>query len=220
MKNFKVYQISEEVKNSRYLMFSGFDMLKSLGLEFDFNNYKEVYDGNIIESSPDIYKVLDEIFHLLNIGKRPENYNGHSLSVSDVVYIDGRYFFCDSYGWEEVMKKNVEVKAEEPVIDIVKVADKVEKKIKNATEFYGQYCEDSVVKVRRADSDNYVTFDIMQPNQYTITMTVLDALMKIAKPVVKKYGDDKIFYGLDAIATIDKSGNTKHVPAFFITIHK
>lgn len=33
----------------------------------------------------------------------PADYKGHSLSVSDIVSIDGKEFFCDSIGWLEVV---------------------------------------------------------------------------------------------------------------------
>lgn len=106
MKQFTIYQISKEVENSRYFMFTGLEMMEHLGLKFDLKNYEKVYDGNVIDISTDIIKVLDHIYKMFNLN-HPENFKGHSLSTSDVVYIDGRYYFCDDYGWEDVTEKVV-----------------------------------------------------------------------------------------------------------------
>lgn len=104
MKHFTIFQINENVENSRYLQYSGLDMMDCLGLKFDIKNYKDVFTGNIIEGSTNMVHVLDNIFRLFNLN-HPKDFKGHSLSVSDVVYIDGHYWFCDSYGWEDVTDK-------------------------------------------------------------------------------------------------------------------
>ena len=110
MKQFTIFQINENVENSRYLSYCGLRSLKNLGLKFDIKNYEEVYTGNIIEGSPNMINVLDDIFRQFNIN-HPKDFKGHSLSVSDVVYIDGHYWFCDSYGWEDVTDKVIKKEA-------------------------------------------------------------------------------------------------------------
>ena len=103
MKHFTIFQINENVENSRYLMFTGLEMMEHLGLKFDIKNYKEVYSGDI-EKSGRYSNICDDVYEKFNI-HRPEDFKGHSLSTSDVVYIDGHYWFCDSYGWEDVTDK-------------------------------------------------------------------------------------------------------------------
>ena len=44
---------------------------------------------------------LEELFKIFNI-KIPEDFKGHSLSVSDIVEIDGKNYYCDFVGWEEL----------------------------------------------------------------------------------------------------------------------
>ena len=41
-------------------------------------------------------------FHEFNINQ-PEDYKNHSMSVSDIVSIDGKEYFCDSFGWCDVV---------------------------------------------------------------------------------------------------------------------
>lgn len=62
--------------------------------------YDKVYEGDIETDKTDEYEILEEIFTLLNIN-HPADYNGHSLSVSDIVNLNGKDYYCDSYGWVE-----------------------------------------------------------------------------------------------------------------------
>lgn len=97
----KVYQIDRE-KNEQiahYKMFSSMRLLKSMGLEFDPNDYKVVFDGELnVTDAEDVYR-------LLNIGQKPQGYKGHSLSTSDVVVMNGKALFCDSFGFIDVTDK-------------------------------------------------------------------------------------------------------------------
>lgn len=67
--------------------------------------YNVVYEtGELHITAPSIMALLEDIFRIFNISK-PENFKGHSLSVSDIVSIhDGeeRIFYCDICGWKEL----------------------------------------------------------------------------------------------------------------------
>ena len=46
---------------------------------------------------------LDWIYHWFNSPARPDSYEGRSMSVGDIVETpDGKLWYCDSFGWEEV----------------------------------------------------------------------------------------------------------------------
>ena len=64
---------------------------------FDLTAYNKVY----ICDRPDNYDE-DEAFEEFNI-RHPKDFTGHSLSVGDVVSVNGKTFFCDSYGWCEII---------------------------------------------------------------------------------------------------------------------
>ena len=96
MKQIKVLQINTKVKNANYKLFSSLSMLKAMNLKLDKNDYKVVFDGQMnVEDAEDVYTFC-------NIGQKPNGYKGHSLSVSDIVLIDGKYMFCDSFGFKDV----------------------------------------------------------------------------------------------------------------------
>lgn len=62
--------------------------------------YNEVYQGEI-ESKGSVMATLEELFFIFNM-RHPSDFKGHSLSVSDVVLLDGKYYYCDSFGWKEL----------------------------------------------------------------------------------------------------------------------
>ena len=65
--------------------------------KFDISQYKKVYEGEVPEMF-DLPMVLESIFEKFNL-QHPSDFHGHSLSVSDVVVLDGVNYYCDSYGW-------------------------------------------------------------------------------------------------------------------------
>ena len=58
--------------------------------------YKTVYRGELPARD------LEDVYMLLNMGKHPEGYVGHSLSTSDVVEFNGKTYFVDSFGFKEI----------------------------------------------------------------------------------------------------------------------
>ena len=65
--------------------------------KFDISQYKKVYEGEVQEEK-DILHTLESIFEKFNL-QHPSDFHGHSLSVSDVVVLDGVSYYCDSYDW-------------------------------------------------------------------------------------------------------------------------
>lgn len=84
----------------RNYMFTSMSLLEKLNLKVDLNNYNEVYVDDLYSSifSKNI-DILEEIYQKFNIGQKPESYKGHSLSVSDIVVLDGVNYYVDSFGF-------------------------------------------------------------------------------------------------------------------------
>ena len=70
-------------------------------------DYEAVYGGYLtdISRSQNRAVILDDIFRKFNVD-RPEDFRGHSLSVSDIIVLEDKNgssaFFVDSYGMTEV----------------------------------------------------------------------------------------------------------------------
>ena len=99
---YKIYQLDmnlESVKNSHKL-FERWDWLQKYEGGFNFKDYKEVYRG---ETESDLDQiVLENLFQKFNLS-HPLDFQGHSLSVSDVVVLEGeRMYYCDSIGWRRI----------------------------------------------------------------------------------------------------------------------
>ena len=103
--NFKyeIWQVREQYIE-RY-GFMRYDLLTKIR-SFSKDNYYKVYSGTyeIDSCKAEPVFVLDEIFEMFNVA-RPVDFKGHSLSVSDVVVLDGVAYYCDSFGWKEVSFK-------------------------------------------------------------------------------------------------------------------
>lgn len=84
----------------RNYMFTSMSLLEKLNLKVDLNNYNEVYEDDLYSSifSKNI-DILEEIYQKFNMGQKPESYKGHSLSVSDIVVLDGVNYYVDSFGF-------------------------------------------------------------------------------------------------------------------------
>lgn len=94
--NFGIYQVRKERMRE-----AGFRRYDAVVGEFGAvrrEDYACVYAFDL-ESSVDI--TLDDIYEIFNL-RIPSDFKGHSLSVSDVVRVDNKYYYCDSFGWKEL----------------------------------------------------------------------------------------------------------------------
>jgi hypothetical protein len=90
---YKIYQITNY--NDCDYKFEWWDWAKE---KFNFErDYSLVYEGEI-ELETDPILTLEKLFEIFNIN-HPADFRGHSLSVSDVVELDGIKYYCDSQGW-------------------------------------------------------------------------------------------------------------------------
>ncbi len=94
-----IYQIAKESPGEEYLFF-GTDFVKKHGLEISGQDYSLVYSGTAEQG-----ETLDSLYEKFNL-YGPEDFTGHSLSVSDViVWNDGKEskaYYVDSYGFTEL----------------------------------------------------------------------------------------------------------------------
>lgn len=91
---YKILQLNKDHKDQLFMAYrhNGDKVRKSW--------YNEVYSGEI-EDKGNIFATLERLFYIFNM-EHPSDFRGHSLSVSDVVYLDGKYYYCDSFGFKEL----------------------------------------------------------------------------------------------------------------------
>ena len=95
---FAIYQM--DTGGEHTYQFMGFESAQELGYTIEGKDYKMVYTGSWV---PMI--TLDNIFERFNID-RPDDFHGHSLSVSDVVVTkqaeEIKAYYVDSFGFQEL----------------------------------------------------------------------------------------------------------------------
>lgn len=102
----KVLQVNPELDRYDTLFRSYDSAMKSAG-KIDPSIYKTVFAGNVEAED------LEDVFAALNFSQ-PVGYNGHSLSVSDIVEIEGGgHHYCDTFGFQEL--KDFDASKVEPI---------------------------------------------------------------------------------------------------------
>lgn len=85
--------------------FESYDSLGRQGLQPDINFYDTMYTGSITTQSDNTNVICENLFVKFNTD-RPENFKGHSLSVSDVIALKlqeaVKYYYVDSFGFKEL----------------------------------------------------------------------------------------------------------------------
>ena len=98
-RTFGIYQIKDDSLGENYA-FMNMSFIESHGMQIKKEDYKLVYVGELLGNTS-----LDDIFERFNID-RPQDFRGHSLSVSDIVVLnDGEKVtahFVDSISFEQL----------------------------------------------------------------------------------------------------------------------
>lgn len=101
--SFCIYQLNDNAPAA--LRFCSLDHLKEPAKR---ENYEAIYTGELPNGSSTIDK-LEQLYTRFNID-RPEDFTGHSLSVSDIVALKQddviSYHYCDSIGFQELSDFN------------------------------------------------------------------------------------------------------------------
>lgn len=109
-----LYQVKFEGENVRDFAFRSYDELQKDNLNVDEGNYSCVYSGRLAEG-----QLLDDLYEKFNL-RRPLDFLGHSLSVSDVIAVNKigkkQAYYVDSFGFKEV-PEFFQAKAQEKVTD-------------------------------------------------------------------------------------------------------
>lgn len=103
---FAIYQL-KHAEETRDFRFEPLERIQAVGLTIERENYEFVYTGSLPEAKApaDTYQRLDDLFYKFN-ESRPEDFKGHSLSVSDIIALkQGGEVSChyvDSFGFQEL----------------------------------------------------------------------------------------------------------------------
>jgi hypothetical protein len=98
--NYKIFQLKENNELATQIAFRNFDRIKHL---ISLDLYNNVYENTLETDKTNVNAILENLYIKFNVGQKPNGYKGHSLSVSDIVYLnDFGYYFCDSFGFKKI----------------------------------------------------------------------------------------------------------------------
>ena len=107
--SFSIYQLKDD-DSLRYIRFEGLERLQAEGNRVERDNYDLVYEAPLKEGTN-----LDDLYYQFNM-QHPEDFRGHSMSVSDVVVLhqgdEDKAFYVDRFGFTEVPDFVLERQAE------------------------------------------------------------------------------------------------------------
>ena len=96
---YEILQIKDGSDGEQY-RFWGMNYVQETGLQVNVSDYESKYQGKLKPG-----ETLDTLYERFNL-YRPEDFTGHSLSVSDVIVLesggDKKAFYVDSFGFCEV----------------------------------------------------------------------------------------------------------------------
>jgi len=107
--SFSIYQLKDD-DSLHYIRFEGLERLQAEGNRVERDNYDLVHEAPLKEGT-----TLDDLYYQFNM-QHPEDFRGHSMSVSDVVVLhqgdEDKAFYVDRFGFTEVPDFVLERQAE------------------------------------------------------------------------------------------------------------
>ena len=101
---FAILQLNH-TEEARNMSFMSYDFIESQGNNPEINFYELMYAGPIYTTADNANVICENLYMKFNID-RPEDFRGHSLSVSDVIALkrqgEVNYYFVDSFGFKEL----------------------------------------------------------------------------------------------------------------------
>ena len=119
---YAIYQLKRD-DSTADLRFMNSEYLQKKGIEPQYENYELVYTGALTKDGSQIEK-LEDLYRIFNV-EHPQDFVGHSLSVSDIVALKQAgvvsYHYVDSIGYKELINfrttenylKNAEMQMED-----------------------------------------------------------------------------------------------------------
>ena len=100
---YAIYQLKRD-DSTADIRFMNSEYLQKKGIEPQYENYELVYTGALTKDGSQIEK-LEDLYRIFNV-EHPQNFVGHSLSVSDIVALKQAgvvsYHYVDSIGYKEL----------------------------------------------------------------------------------------------------------------------
>lgn len=117
--NFRILQI-KDIARTDYA-FRSYDANK-----FNIEDYEIRFESEVDSYSAETLSDLEicEYLYVIFNTNKPEDFNGHSLSVSDLIHLESdgtcRLYYCNSFGWEKIRECRAQVSLLNKLITLLK----------------------------------------------------------------------------------------------------
>lgn len=118
MRHFEIYQVDMSQPTGARIMFHSLKNIQKEGTSLTLDAYRKVYEGDFEEKTDSNLPVTEQLYVMFNVS-RPEDFKGHSLSVSDIIIIDDQQYFCDDFGFKAISLDKPKPKKEEDLHTVV-----------------------------------------------------------------------------------------------------
>lgn len=150
-----ILQLKADTEEQRSKWFMPYSELTRKFGKVDLNDYFKVYEGEI--DAVGTIEALDNIFDMFNTD-HPKDFKGHSLSVSDIVVLEGGLgtWYCDGFTWNYVSDTDIR---EESMWDrLYRLMSYLEKRPNGAAVELEQKDYDFFTKIGFVSEDGYISF--------------------------------------------------------------
>lgn len=93
---YAIYQLKREFNNK---LFARYSLIEKFYGGVNIEEYNNLYEGEIEGESE--LDACENVYKKFNLN-RPEDFKGHSLSMSDIVKVNENYYYCDSFGFKKI----------------------------------------------------------------------------------------------------------------------
>lgn len=100
----EIYQLKNTNENRRVRFENLQTACITRGREPKSEDYDKVYKvgkSSLGICSIDPADILDKVYRIFNVN-RPDDFKGHSLSISDIVTLDGEAWYVDTFGFKRL----------------------------------------------------------------------------------------------------------------------
>ena len=98
--NYKIFQMKHSNK-TRGIIFENNETAKKEKPDLSIKDYDMVYSGKTELSVCSDSYALNELYNIFNI-RHPKDFKGRSMSISDVVDLEGRLYYVDTFGFKRI----------------------------------------------------------------------------------------------------------------------
>lgn len=101
MAHYIIYQVDINKPAGTQILFQSLESIKKEGVTLTFDAYKKIYEGDFEENKKSKFPIAEQLYMKFNLA-HPKDFAGRSLSMSDIIVIDGQQYFCDEFGFKVI----------------------------------------------------------------------------------------------------------------------